>query len=146
MNKPPSADPAAENDLENRLRELYRSQDPPVDLSARILQRARELPVARNSVNSWTWLSVFVLPAWWRRFAVLSLSSALLFTSALIVLDVVHRRHLEDLHARQAQTRLLDALQVTNNELNWAESQIRRDISRSGGRPPAVNPKGMNAL
>ncbi len=146
MNKTPPADPAVGTELENRLRELYRCQDPPAGLSDRILLRTRELPVAQHSMHSLAWLSAFALPAWLRRHAFLSLSSALLITSALIALGVVHRRHMAALRARQAQTRLFYALQVTNNELNWAENQIHRDISGSKARPAAWNQKGMNTL
>ncbi|MGH9474931.1 MAG: hypothetical protein ACRD1C_01225 [Terriglobales bacterium] len=122
----------AEAELEQRLRDLYRGEDPPASLTARILVRARG-PLgpahhARLAAN------------WWRRHApLLSLSTALLAVCAYVTIGVAHGRQVKARRALVAQANLVYALQVTAGELNWAEGRITRDLAEPA-TPPRLRP------
>ncbi|MGH9487500.1 MAG: hypothetical protein ACRD04_07910 [Terriglobales bacterium] len=116
------SNPTTEAELENHLRALYRAEDPPAGLTARILSAAQRRRPARGRRR--------------RRTALLGLCSALLAVCVYLAIGVIHQRQAQNRRAREAQAHLLYALQITTGELNWAEATIHRDMAAG---PQEVN-------
>lgn len=108
----------SETGIERHLREMFRGEEPPAALTERLLAHARGAQPRR---------------ACRARRLLAALAAVLLAASAGTVLGVTHYRQAQALRAREAQARLLYALQITTGELNWAEVTVHRDMAAGAG-------------
>ncbi|HXR98283.1 MAG TPA: hypothetical protein VN709_10630 [Terriglobales bacterium] len=102
--------------IEGALRTLFRPEDAPTALSKRILASAAK-------------------PAPRRRTPMLGMAGVAVAAAALITASVVHEHRVELRQEQLAGERLAYALQLTTQDLNWAEQKVNQDLAVGPGKP-----------
>ncbi|HEY7855346.1 MAG TPA: hypothetical protein VIC32_02800 [Terriglobales bacterium] len=101
--------------IETALRTTFRPEDAPAALTKRILASAAQ-------------------PAQRRRTPILGMAGVAVAAAALITAGVVHEHRVEVRQEQLAGARLAYALQLTTQDLNWAEQKVNQDLAIGPGK------------
>jgi hypothetical protein len=103
--------------IETALRTTFRPEDAPAALTKRILASAAS-----------------PAPAQRRRTPILGMAGVAVAAAALITAGIVHERRVEVRQEQLAGARLAYALQLTTQDLNWAEQKVNQDLAIGPGK------------